>query len=368
VKAFLGRYVNFEAFGITTANNPSNLLVLNATRAWTDANGDYVPQESELGPLSDSAFGQTRQPTTRYADDVVRGFNVRPYNWQTSFQVQHELKPGLAVNLGYFRTWYGNFTVIDNLAVTPADYSQYCITAPTHPHLPSGVSGKQICGLYDLNPAKFGLVDNLVEQASKYGSYKEHYNGVDASVNMRFGAGGVLQGGMSTGSQGVSRCFVVDSPQELYQCDVAPPWSGTTQVKFSGIYPVAWDVQLSGTYQDSSPIPTTASYVATNAQITPSLGRNLGACGTRPTCTATSTLELIPAGTYYREARVRQLDIRVTRNFRRGNLRFQPQIDLYNAFNANPVLAMTTRFGTAWENATSVLNPRTVKFGVNLNF
>jgi len=375
VKAFLGRYVNFEAFGITTANNPSNLLVLNATRAWTDANGDYIPQESELGPLSDSAFGQTRQPTTRYADDVIRGLNVRPYNWQTSFQLQHELKPGLAVNLGYFRTWYGNFTVIDNLAVGPTDYSQYCITAPTHPHLPSDVSGKQICGLYDLNPAKFGLVDNLVEQASKYGKYTEHYNGVDASVNMRFGSGGVLQGGLSTGSQAISRCFTVDSPQDMYQCAVAPPWSGTTQYKFSGIYPIAWALQLSGTYQDSSPIATTASYVPTNAQIAPSLGRNLGACGTRPTCTATPLpIELIPtnaligAGTYYREARIRQLDIRVTRNFRHGNVRFQPQIDLYNLFNANPVTAMTTRFGAAWENATSVLNPRTVKFGVNMNF
>jgi len=29
---------------------------------------------------------------------------------------------------------------------------------------------------------------------------------------------------------------------------------------------------------------------------------------------------------------------------------------------------MTTRYGAAWENATSVLNPRTVKFGVNLDF
>jgi hypothetical protein len=368
VKAFLGRYVNFEAFGITTANNPSNLLVLSATRAWTDVNGDYIPQESELGPLSDSAFGQTRQATTRYAEDVVRGFGVRPYNWQTSFQVQHELRPGLALNLGYFRTWYGNFTVTDNLAIAPSDFSQYCVTAPTHPHLPSDLSGKQICGLYDLNPAKFGVVDNLVEQASKYGTYTERYNGIDASVNMRFGQGGVLQGGMSTGSQAVSRCFVVDSPQELYQCDVAPPWSGTTQFKFSGIYPIAWDLQVSGTYQDSSPISTSASYVATNAQIAPTLGRNLGACGTRPTCTATSTLELIPAGTYFRESRVRQLDVRLTRNFRRGNMRVQPQIDLYNAFNANPVLAMTTRFGTAWENATSVLNPRTVKFGINVNF
>jgi hypothetical protein len=375
VKAFLGRYVNFEAFGITTANNPSNLLVLSATRAWTDANGDYVPQESELGPLSDSAFGQTRKPTTRYADDVVRGFNVRPYNWQTSLQIQHELKPGLAVNLGYFRTWYGNFTVVDNLAIGPSDFDQYCITAPVHPHLPSDVSGKQICGLYDLNPAKFGLVDNLVEQASKYGNYKEHYNGIDASLNMRFGAGGMLQGGMSTGSQAISRCFTVDSPQDMYQCDVAPPWSGTTQYKFSGIYPIAWDLQLSGTYQDSSPIPTTASYVPTNAQIAPSLGRNLGACGTRPTCTATPlpvelipTTTQVPASTYYREARIRQLDVRVTRNFRHGNVRFQPQVDLYNLFNANPVTAMTTRFGAAWENAASVLNPRTVKFGVNMNF
>jgi carboxypeptidase family protein len=367
VKAFLGRYVNFEAFGITTANNPSSLLVLNATRTWTD-NGDYVPQESELGPLSDTAFGQVRQATTRYADDVLHGFGVRPYNWQTSFQVQHELKPGLAVNFGYFRTWYGNFTVTDNLAVGPTDFSPYCITAPSHPHLPSDVNGKQICGLYDLTPAKFGVVDNLVEQASKYGKYKEHYNGIDASVNMRFGRGGLVQGGMSTGSQSVSRCFIVDSPQDMYQCSIAPPWSGTTQFKFSGIYPIVWDLQLSGTYQDSSPIPTTAGLVATNAQIALTLGRNLGACGTRVPCTATTTVELIPAGTYYREARIRQLDIRLTRNFRRGAVRLQPQIDLYNAFNANPVLAMTTRYGTAWENATSVLNPRTVKFGVNLDF
>ena len=367
VKAFLGRYVNFEAFGITTANNPSSLLVLSATRTWTD-NGDYIPQESELGPLSDTAFGQVRQATTRYADDVLHGFGVRPYNWQTSFQVQHELKPGLAVNFGYFRTWYGNFTVTDNLAIAPADFSPYCITAPSHSHLPSDVSGKQICGLYDLNPAKFGVVDNLVEQASKYGKYKEHYSGIDASVNFRFGRGGLVQGGLSTGSQSISKCFIVDSPQDMYQCDIAPPWSGTTQYKFSGIYPIVWDLQLSGTYQDSSPIPTTAGLVATNAQIAPTLGRNLGACGTRVPCTATTTVELIPSGTYYREARIRQLDIRLTRNFRRGAVRLQPQIDLYNAFNANPVLAMTTRFGTAWENATSVLNPRTVKFGVNLNF
>ena len=368
LKAFVGRYVNFEAFGVTTANNPANLLVLSATRTWTDANGDYVPQDSELGPLSDSAFGQVRRATTRYADDVLRGFGVRPYNWQSSVQFQHEVRSGIALNVGYFRTWYGNFSVTDNLAIMPADFSPYCVTAPTHPALPDAVSGRQICGLYDLNPAKFGQVDNLVTQASHYGDYKERFNGVDVSVTMRFGAGGILQGGMATGSQAVERCFVVDSPQALYLCDVSPPWSGGTQFKFSSVYPLPWDLQVSGTYQDNSPIPTDATLVATNAMIAPSLGRNLGACGTRPTCTATATVDLMPLGTHYREPRIRQLDIRFTRNFRFRTVRIQPQVDLYNAFNANPVTGMITRYGAAWQNATAVLGPRTVKFGLSTTF
>jgi hypothetical protein len=29
---------------------------------------------------------------------------------------------------------------------------------------------------------------------------------------------------------------------------------------------------------------------------------------------------------------------------------------------------MTTRYGAAWQNVTSILNPRTVKFGVNMTF
>ena len=74
--------MNFEAFGITR-QKPGEPAVLSATRTWTD-NGDYIPQEAELGPLSDSAFGQVRQATTRYADDVVNGFGARPYNWQGS--------------------------------------------------------------------------------------------------------------------------------------------------------------------------------------------------------------------------------------------------------------------------------------------
>ena len=69
---------------------------------------------------------------------MLHGWGVRGYNWQTSVQVQQQLWPGTAMNVGYFRTWVGNFQATDNLAVTPADFSPYCITMPVDARLPGG--------------------------------------------------------------------------------------------------------------------------------------------------------------------------------------------------------------------------------------
>ena len=63
----------------------------------------------------------------------------------------------VSADVAYFRRVQGNFTANDNLDVTAADFDPYCVTAPTDSRLPSDVSGKQICGLYDISPTKFGL-------------------------------------------------------------------------------------------------------------------------------------------------------------------------------------------------------------------
>ena len=109
--------------------------------------------------MLNSNFG-TNVPSYRPDADWVNGWGNRPYNWQSSVTIDRELLPNLVVNAGYYRTWYGNFMVIDNQRLTPDDFSPYCVTVPTDTRL--APSGQQLCGLYDLNPNRVGQIDNLV--------------------------------------------------------------------------------------------------------------------------------------------------------------------------------------------------------------
>ena len=196
----------------------------------------------ECRAWSNLNFGNPTQTFTRNAEDATEGFNLQDHNWQGSVSFQHELRPGVGLNVGYFRTWYGGFLATDNLVVTPADFDQFCITAPVDSRLPN--SGQQLCGLYDLKPAKFGQVDNLVTQASRYGKQSQVYNGIDVTISARFGKGGQVSGGASVGRTVTDNCFVVDSPQQARSgfCHVAPPLSAGSQVKFLVVYPLPWDL------------------------------------------------------------------------------------------------------------------------------
>ena len=55
----------------------------------------------------------------------------RGYNWETSVSVQQQVASGASVDVGYFRRWYGNFLITDNLAVAPTDYTPFSVVAPS---------------------------------------------------------------------------------------------------------------------------------------------------------------------------------------------------------------------------------------------
>ena len=51
--------------------------------------------------------------------------------------MQHELMPRVALDVGYFRRIWKNFQVTDNLLLAPEDFTQFSMTVPTDPRLPT---------------------------------------------------------------------------------------------------------------------------------------------------------------------------------------------------------------------------------------
>ena len=380
IKASWGRYN--DALRSTTVPPVAADVVTNTNRTWNDSffgagdprSGNFNPDcdllnpnaNGECGVWSDRNFGQNRVAGNN-APDAISGFNKQSSNTQASVSVQHELRPGIGLNVGYYRTWYDGFLVTDNLAVTPADYDEYCFTVPTDTRLPN--SGRQLCGLYDLKPSKFGQVNRLTTQASNFGDRQQVYNGVDVNVNARFGQGGRLSGGISVGRTVLDNCFVVDSPEAARPdfCKVTPPWSSGTQVKAMVVYPLPFDLQTSVIYQNFGGINIAPTYRVGNAEIARSLGRNLAQCGAAATCTASVVVPLVPAGTLY-EPRLQQLDVRFTRNIRVDRYRLRGNLDIANIFNAGNVLSAQQGFGPTYLNVLQIMGGRLVKVGVQFDF
>jgi hypothetical protein len=369
VKATLNRYVAGESIRIADANNPVSTSIVSANRDWTDLDGDFDPDcdfnnpaaNGECGRLSDLNFGQNNPGATRYDPEYLEGFGARGYNWETSAAVQHELLRGLSLNVGYFRRWFGNELVTDNEAVTPADFDPYCITVPSDPRLPGG-GGNEVCGYYDVDPAKFGASQNLVTYSDKFGTRTEIYNGVDVTISARWSNGAQVTGGTSTGRTALNTCFTIDSPQAQLFCDRRPPFQ--TQLKFMGTYPLPWyGIQLSGAFQNvPGPEISTTTLLVRNAQIAPSLGRNLasGPAGT-------VLLPIMPPGTLYAD-RWTKLDLRLTKNFQIRQYRIQGSLDIFNALNSSDTTGVNTRYGPAWLRPTNVLGARLFRLSGQIDF
>ncbi len=392
LKASFGRFVPYT---VAASNNPASNQATNATRTWSDTNGNYVPDcvlgpgvpaaNGECGALSDATFGQVRAGNTTFAGGALRGFNKQTSNWQAAASIQHELRPGMALNVGYFRTWYQNFLVTDNLATTAADYDPFCVPVPTDSRLPN--SGQQLCGFYDVKPALFNVIQNVRTRASNYGKRSEVFNGVDVTVTTRFAQRGQFSGGLSVGRTVLDACEVTAKVPEALQgidtitlgaggttswtarqnCRNVRPWSAGTQVKFLVVYPLPWDLQTSATFQNIPGIPITATYPAANAQVRTSLGRDLASCRGAATCNANVNLEFLdPAANY--ESRLNQLDLRLTRRFRAGGTTFRGNFDIYNALNGASILSMNGGYGANWLSPYEIMGGRLFKFSGQIEF
>jgi hypothetical protein len=374
LKFSIGRFVAKTSVTITQSVNPIVTSVNNVNRTWTDANNNRIPDcdlanrqaNGECGAMANLNFGGTNI-TTRYADDAINGWGVRGNNWDMSAEVQHQLTRGVSMTAGYYRNWYGNFTVTDNTLVTPADYNTYCITAPKDTRLPNG-GGYQVCGLADVSLAKFGQVNSVITQASHFGEQKQINDFFNVTISTRLPNGMMLGGGVDTGRSVTDNCFVVDSPQQLVNCHQVTGFEGNTQYKAFGSYTLPRDVIVSLVFQNIAGPPITATYAVANDQIAPSLGRNLAACGTRSPCTSTVNVPLVTPGTMF-DDRMERLDLRLAKRIRlTSRVAFQGNFNIYNVFNASAVNALNTTFGPRWLEPSRVEDGRLLQFSASVTY
>jgi hypothetical protein len=386
LKFALGRYVMSEGLSLADANNPIVTSVVSATRTWTDANHDYNPDcdftnqaaNGECAATSNVNFLKNNPNATRYDPETLNGWGKRGSDWEFSAGIQQQVLPGVALNAAYYRHWFGNFTVTQNEAVVSGDFDPYCVTAPVDPRLPNG-GGYQICGLYDVKPAKFGLTNNLVTFTDNFGKQRQVYDGVDVNLNARLPHGAFVQGGITVGRTETDTCFASNQPNLATQtagtprtteyCDSKPPLSAGTQIKFSASYKVPWEVTASAVYQNLAGPQITATRAFTSAEISPSLGRSLAAGAN-----STVAISMIPPNTVF-EKRINQLDLRLARPFKVGRARVEALVDIYNAFNWTSVIGENLTYGPNWlmpQNvgwtSFGVLAGRMIKFGTHIDF
>jgi hypothetical protein len=147
-----------------------------------------------------------------------------------------------------------------------------------------------------------------------------------------------------------------------------------TTIKGLGSYTIPRvDVQFSATFQSylspaaagsqiTNPIfsMVAANYVATNAVIAPSLGRNLSGGA------ANATVNLIAPGAIHGD-RLQQFDISIAKILRFGRTRTTAKLDVFNLLNNNAVLTENASYAR-FRSPTSILQARFAKLGVQIDF
>ena len=407
LKVTVGKYL--EGVGITgtyantnpTLRMPQTTMAFGTagvTRAWTDANQNFTPDCDLLNPdaqdlrssggdlcgvLSNRRFGENVLTNT-FDPNLLEGWGVRPSDWDIGVTLQQRVGARSSLHVTYTRRAFRGFSVVDNVALQSSDLTPFTLTAPLDPRLPGG-GGYQVSDLYDVVPDKAGQVMNLIAGSDKYGRWHQHFNGLDMAVNVRTASGLTLVGGTSTGQTVADNCDVRARLPELATTTTGTSTFGAgllgsavtpaspychvgfgilTQFRGLSAYVVPkMAVQVSAVYQSRPGPMLAANYAAPNAEVAPSLGRNLSGNASNV------IVNLIRPGTRYGD-RLNVLDVRVAKLLRNGRWRSAFGIDIYNALNSGAVLTYSSAFvpGGTWLQPLTILTPRFFKLTAEIDF
>ncbi len=390
VRAGFNKYNLAATTGFARLASPTALLTFNLP--WVDLNGDDIAQ-GERGCAFRSA-GCEINFASLPANFGVRALSVldadlqRPYQYAYNVGVSHELLPGVAVTAEWFRSDFKDMISRNNVARTIDSYTRVPVVSP--------IDGSVIDAY--VPKAAFASAVSNVDSTDR--GLTRGYNGIEINFNARLPRGARVFGGTSTERTLANVCSGASgNPNFLNFCDQSQsglPW--TTQVKMAGTYPLPWyDVILSGSYQGlagyslGDPALPYGTFTAgtgfdqpngagTYWQVAP--GTTYAANCTGP-CTpgalvlpglAASGLANLNVPLRAPETeltpRVNQFDFAISKVIRVRNIRINPKLDIFNAFNSDDYTSVTsTQYGGAtYLRPTSILQGRIIRVGIDTSW
>jgi hypothetical protein len=372
VKATANKYMAGQALGFAQRYNPFSTQ--SDVRSWVDVSGDDVAQDSEIGPSNDARFGLATL-TRRPAADIAR-----EYDWEYSAGIQHQVAPGVSVGAAWFRRRTFGMTQSVNGPFGRADYEVVDVVSP--------LDGA-ILPVYNLDPAKRGLIDRVDVNSTDPAVRALSYTGFEVAASARI-AGATVFGGWTVDRSVLNHCDELENwgnlssviydaasvnaqqpKSDYHYCNQ----SGLDlplrhELKMAGAYQLPWRMQVNLAFQSyaGAPLPTRWNIGRTTRYDADCVGPCIPGALVVPNLTPTTyVLDLTPPGrAHYR--RLNQLDLGLRKSVTVRGARLSGQIDLFNTTNSSYVKTQVTTFGPSLGRVLSTIQPRTMRLAVQLHF
>jgi Carboxypeptidase regulatory-like domain len=342
IKGYAGRFYNQFGSEIPEAVNPNSLTTVQVP--WSDNNHNLGLDPGELDLSRFTGFPAGLFP-------VVTSDAKRPYSNEYNVGIDHQLAGAIAVSVSYHVTQQRDGLIV---ADTSRPTSAYAPVVRTY--VDGGVT--QSITVYNLAPA---LVTARNRTITNSDIVESDYRGLEFRVTKRMTGRWQMLGGLTLQRhKGFAHSGTFTNPPT--NTDLNDPNYLLDRDDGSVFEELPWTFKLSGSYKMPYRIMFAANY---QARAGDPLERNLIVAGLTQ---GSETVYVQPRGVDRTEAVKGLLDFRVSKELRMGAWRIEPVFDIYNIFNANPVLNQNVAVGSTLGVPTLILAPRLIRLSIKASF
>ena len=343
-KATYGWFNHVMTEDFATAYNQNTRVI--QTYRWRDLDGDrdYTPGEINLdpnGPDFISVSGAT--------NNILNPDLAQPVTHEVSLSLERELMPNFSAKIMYVYKWQNNLYRDVNVR---RPYTAFTIPITRVDPGPDGVAGTADDGgaitLYDYDPAYRGSAFVGNSPRNSPADRDDNYGTIETSVSKRMSNRWELMGTYSATKNHRWQIAIPQSPnEEINALDETWDW----YAKLVGTYQLPYGIYTSAFLQHLSGATLRRTYLFRGIPNSSTLTVPLEAFGDR------------------RLENQNSLNWRASKKFAAGGRRkIEVNVDLFNALNANTVLATTVASGPSFGAITAIMPPRIVRFGATFSF